>query len=73
MPEEQQKMMLHLCGCFIYVCVCVCLEAPKYTELCSFQDYFYIRSAPREDISDKLLEPGHRPVTGCCCVSVRNK
>lgn len=70
MPEEQQKIVLHLCGCFMYVRIC--LEASKYTELGRFQDCFYIRSDPREDmgnnlpskcISYKLLQSERRPVT----------
>ena len=52
MPEEQQKIVLHLCGCCVCVCVCVCLEASKYTELFPFQDYFYIRSVPGEDVGN---------------------
>lgn len=52
MPEEQQKIVLHLCGCFMYVHIC--LEASKYTELGRFQDYFYIRSDPREDMGNNL-------------------
>lgn len=52
MPEEQQKIALHLCGCFMYVRIC--LEASKYTELSRFQDCFYIRSDPCEDMGNNL-------------------
>lgn len=62
MPEEQQKIVLHLCGCFMYVRIC--LEASKYTELGRFQDCFYIRSDPREDMGKKIT-PQNSPATNC--------
>lgn len=58
MPEEQQKIVLHLCGCFMYVRIC--LEASKYKELGRFQDCFYIRSDPREDMGKKSAPKIHQ-------------